>query len=38
MLDVSIARQRGQDLIAEMARDFQHEIARLEVEMERLQS
>jgi hypothetical protein len=38
MLDVSIARQRGKDLIAEMARDFQHEIARLEVELERLDS
>ena len=37
MLDVSIARQRGQDLIAEMARDFQHEIARLELEVERLE-
>lgn len=37
MLDVSIARQRGKDLIAEMARDFQHEIARLEIEVERLE-
>jgi curved DNA-binding protein CbpA len=36
MLDVSIARQRGKDLIAEMARDFQHEITRLELELERL--
>ena len=38
MLDVSIARQRGQDLVAEMARDFQKEIARLEIEVERLES
>jgi hypothetical protein len=38
MLDVSIARQRGQDLIAEMARDYQNEIARLELEVERLES
>lgn len=38
MLDVSIARQRGKDLIAEMARDFQNEIARLELELEQLET
>jgi hypothetical protein len=37
MLDVSMARQRGKDLIADMARDFQHEIARLEIEVEQLE-